>query len=467
MQVKLHESTMPGVRVPASFYRGGTSKGLLLRAADLAPYAPATRDAIVCTAMGSPDPDGRQIDGLGGGASSLSKVALVSKPGQGLYTRLLAKLGGNWKLPGVAWADDVRRAHDPEDGWDVVYRFGQVPIRGTEVDWKSTCGNLLAAVGLYAMQNKLLDTAAIQRAAEERGATDAFPMPIRILMAGTGKRATVSVPMRRNARSKGTWELSTDEDTSIAGVPGKAPGIQVAVPLDATFLPTGNVCDSITVGDKPVRVSIIDAGLPTVFVHAADLDVNEAQLVKTAAELDTDTLLHAKIEAVRQAAAQCTPALQQALCSSAPKVVLVHPRTTYTMSGGDAVRAEDMDLLVRPVSVGQFHRSIMATALSALSVGAAYPESIIGEALAQGGAATSPCASTKKAVLNDAQRAITVGQPAGTSTATVELKNGTPTSIVYDRTARRIIEGNLDIPPRVAQRWAREYAALFEQHKNK
>ena len=114
-------TAMPGVRVPASFYRGGTSRGLLFRAADLAPYAPETRDAIVCAAMGSPDPDGRQIDGLGGGASSLSKTALVSAPGRGLYTKVLHDLGPDWKLPGVAWADDVARASDPASGLSLIH----------------------------------------------------------------------------------------------------------------------------------------------------------------------------------------------------------------------------------------------------------------------------------------------------------------------------------------------------------
>lgn len=124
--------------IPAVFYRGGTSRGLFFRARELAQWRADARDHIICAAMGSPDPDGRQIDGLGGGVSSLSKTAIISPPGERMRD-----------APGVAWADDTARAADPHTGWDIVYRFGQVPVRaGTAIDWGSTCGNLLAAAAL-------------------------------------------------------------------------------------------------------------------------------------------------------------------------------------------------------------------------------------------------------------------------------------------------------------------------------
>lgn len=449
-------TAMPGVRVPASFYRGGTSRGLLFRAADLAPYAPETRDAIVCAAMGSPDPDGRQIDGLGGGASSLSKTALVSAPGRGLYTKVLHDLGPDWKLPGVAWADDVARASDPASGWDVVYRFGQVPIDGERVDWSSTCGNLLSAVALFALHHHIVRPGTY---AAQHGLDDAsqLQLPIRILMAATGKRATVTIPVeKRTKRGEALWDLSSVDDAAIAGVPGTAPGIQVSMPLDTSPLPTGNERDVLDIDGRSVPVTIVDAGLPTVLVHASDLGVSASQVTQGAAALDQDTALHARIEALRQRAAQCTPELRAALCSSAPKVVLVHPRTAYTSSSGELVPADQMDVLVRPVSVGQFHRSIMATALSAMAVAGAYPDSIVREAIAQGGASFA----------QGAQQTITVGQPAGTSSATVQVADGVPSSIVYVRTARRIMEGLADVPERIAQRWAAPYAERFEASKH-
>ena len=171
---------MAGTRLAAAFYRGGTSRGLFFHAADLAPFAQPVRDAVICAAMGSPDPDGRQIDGLGGGISSLSKTAVVSAPAHGLYTEALRQLGADWSLPGVPWADDARRAQDPESGWDVVYRFGQVPVSGpTQIDWGSTCGNLLAAVGTFALQTGVVSPAQVDAYARAHLSpdVDAFRYP--------------------------------------------------------------------------------------------------------------------------------------------------------------------------------------------------------------------------------------------------------------------------------------------------
>ncbi|WFC98358.1 hypothetical protein MYAM1_001085 [Malassezia yamatoensis] len=447
---------MVGVRVPASFYRGGTSRGLLFRAADLAPYAPSTRDAIICAAMGSPDPDGRQIDGLGGGVSSLSKAAMISKPGKGFYTKILRELGDQWKLPGVEWADDAERAAHPRKGWDIVYRFGQVPINSATVDWGSTCGNMLAAVGLFALHNELVDPAFFAR--KKLKYQKSIRLPIRILMAATGKRATVTLPLdkiRRNGVT--TYDLSRNDDTSISGVPGQAPGIQVSIPLDSSPLPTGNMRDTLEIHGKSIPVTIADAGIPTIFVHASDIGVSTEQMVQSAAALDQDQDLHKRIETLRRQAAQLTPKLAADFCSSAPKVVLVHAKSPYTSSAGNHIAAEDMDLLVRPISVGQFHRSIMATALSAIAVANAFPDSIVREA--------SNSRLSHQGEQEDAQFTINVGHAAGTASATVQLDKGRPTSIVFMRTARRIMEGSVDIPWSVAQRWGEPYADYFERSK--
>ncbi|PKI85279.1 hypothetical protein MVES_001301 [Malassezia vespertilionis] len=412
------------MHVPAAFYRGGTSRGLFFRAADLAPFQPSVRDQIICTAMGSPDPDRRQIDGLGGGVSSLSKTAVLSAPGVGLYNRVLAELGSAWGLPGKPFVDDQAMASDPKTGWDVVYRFGQVPIaQGTTVDWSSTCGNLLSAVALYAVQMRIMRQENIAQRAAELGAEHTFRLPIRIMMASPGTRALVYVPMiRRDTRHGAVWMLSEVDDTAIAGVPGKAPGITVEMALEASPLPTGNVRDTVDVDGRTIPVTVIDAGLPTVFVHAADLGASSAQMAGPAAALDTDRALHARIESVRQQAARLTPALAAGLCLSAPKVCLVHPRAPYTTSGGVAIAAEDMDVLVRAVSVGDAHRSIPATALSAFAVGAALADSVVAQAMAQGGAVCAPPAANL--------RSIKIGQPAGTSTAIAKLGAQGPEAIV-------------------------------------
>lgn len=125
-------------QIRTTFWRGGTSRGLIFNASRLAPFEQATRDAILCSVMGSPDPDGRQIDGLGGGTSSTSKVAVLNAPGRSLVSQ--ANAAGN-PFPGVKWSEDYGASQCPKTGWDVVYRFGQVPINaGTTVDWGSTCG---------------------------------------------------------------------------------------------------------------------------------------------------------------------------------------------------------------------------------------------------------------------------------------------------------------------------------------
>ena len=195
--------------------------------------------------MGSPDPDGRQIDGVGGGVSSLSKAAIVSAPGSGLYLRALRELGDAFRLPGVAWADDATRAAHPTLGWDVVYRFGQVPVsHGTNVDWSSTCGNMLAAAALFAVHNGIVRASRIAAyAAETVGAdADRCLFPIRVLHACSGARATAHVPVRRVwVHGAPVWLLSDLADTAIAGVPGRAPGIRIDVPLEAPPLPTTRV----------------------------------------------------------------------------------------------------------------------------------------------------------------------------------------------------------------------------------
>lgn len=394
--------------------------------------------------MGSPDPDGRQIDGVGGGVSSLSKAAVVSVPASEVSRRVyeaVRRFGRAYAFPGIADADDPRRAADPRTGYDVVYRFGQVPVHsGFDIDWSSTCGNFLAAVALHAYTHHAPTFHA--RIAEAATGSE-HRLPLRLLLADSGKRVTVHVPLQRT--DAGTWIFSTKADTQIAGVPGRAPGMQIHIPLEGAPLPTGRARDIVQLAGRDVPVSIVDTGLPVVFVHAADLQVPPERIVQTAAQLDADPDLLARVEMVRQQAARLSPKLTAQLCLSAPKVCLVHPRTAYTTSGGQYVAKNDMDLLVRAVSVGQVHRSIMATALSALVTASAYEHSVVTEAWRQGGGSFCP-QSAARSKANDL-RALTVGHPAGTSLAMVQLAHKEPSAVVYDRTARCILRGEADIPP--------------------
>ena len=430
------------MRLLTNLYRGGTSRGLVFSASMLAPYTQNVRNQIICSAMGSPDPDLRQIDGVGGGVSSLSKVALISVPAVDSYFRRVRGLGPAWAFPGVSWADDARLASDPKSGYHAVYRFGQVPVNdGTNIDWSTTCGNFLSAA---AMQSFILHAAYFQRLLPASESDVTFvQFPMRILLAHNGQRATVHLPLTRSR--KGHWHLSRKSDTHIAGVPGMAPGIRIDMPLTPQVWPTGQPRNTIQLDGHEIPVSMVDVGLPTIFVHAKDLGVPPEQIIQPAHVLDSDKKLLARIEAVRYQAAQCAPQLSNSWSPSAPKVCLVHPRTAYTTSGGTQVRADDMDILVRAVSVGNFHRSIMATALSALAVGSTHPDSVVSEAYAAG--AQVPCAMSQTHANPPALHAFTVGQPAGTSMAMVRCseQDNAPEAVVLDRTARRIMHGNIDV----------------------
>lgn len=421
--------------IPAVFYRGGTSRGLFFRARELAPWRADARDRLICAAMGSPDPDGRQIDGLGGGVSSLSKTAIVSPPGEHMRD-----------APGVAWADDVARAADPHTGWDIVYRFGQVPVRaGTAIDWGSTCGNLLAAAALFAV-HYILPREHLARAAEAAagggvGGSGAR-VPVRILQACTGERVIASVPVMHTPTG---WAYSDVCDTAIAGVPGTAPGIVIEAPITRSVLPTGRARDVVAVDGRDVPVSVIDAGLPVVFVGAHALGLTTPEFTAPVAVLDADARMHAAAERVRQHVGHH---FGLGVSPSAPKICLVHPRVEYATSGGDTVSAGATDLLVRAISVGNVHRSVPATTLAALAASTAFPESVVGDAIARGGAAHQPSPATRAllAAPGPTRRAVTAGHPAGGASASVTLAHGAPAALMYTRTARRIMHGLVDVP---------------------
>ncbi|WFD36121.1 hypothetical protein MCUN1_002992 [Malassezia cuniculi] len=432
--------------VPAVFYRGGTSRGLFLHARDLAPFRAEVRDRIICAAMGSPDPDGRQIDGLGGGVSSLSKTALISRPGEP-YTAQIARGGSQYVFPGVPWADDPARASDPESGWDIIYRFGQVPVReGTTIDWGSTCGNLLSAAALFAVHYCLPPEHFEQHAARAHVEGNSMRLPVRILQACTGERVVVNVPL---VRDEHVWRYSDICDTAIAGVPGRAPGMTIEAPINRSTLPTGQPKDIVEVDGKHVAVSVVDAGLPVIFVDASTLGLSTEEYTGPVQTLDANAQMHAAAERVRQQVALRFEPLARVLSPSAPKICIIHPRTTYTTSSGESLGANDIDMLVRAISVGNVHRSVPATTLAALAASMAYPDSVIGEALRSGGAHETPSAAST-ALAGPSTRAITVGHPAGAASASVALKDGSPAALLYTRTARRIMQGLVEIPPNIA-----------------
>lgn len=456
----LRSSLFGGIRLPCSFYRGGTSKGLLWSTSTLAQFDHATRDRIICRAMGSPDPDKRQIDGLGGGISSLSKTAIVGPPDAELAARMRkAKIGF---ADGIDFADDEKLASDSEKGWDLVYRFGQVPVeRGTEIDWTSTCGNLVSAVALFGLHQGHVKQERIGKAFEEINGRpakvgDSFAFPARLLVTCSGQIVRANVPVTLYAADNSTvWYPDLEGDASISGVPGTAPGILIETPLDpSSLLPTGKQIDAVTVDNTSYPVTIINAGLPTIFISSSSLtSVLDPSFLSTLSpsDLDANLPLMTLLDKLRTASASLTPFLQKTLSPSAPKICIVHPTPDggYTTTGGQQVAAQKMDVLIRAVSVGNLHRTVPATCLSALAAGRAFAQSTIEQAVRASGREVK---GEEGGIVS-----IRVGQPAGVSEASVKVRPATgdeqekgfesiPESIVYVRTARRIVEGFVDVP---------------------
>ena len=322
------------VAIAATLMRGGTSKGLFFLRGDL-PAEPAARDALLLRAIGSPDPYGRHIDGLGGATSSTSKVVLVQRSAQ--------------------------------SGCDVDYLFGQVAIEQPLIDWSGSCGNLAAAVGPFALHAGLVG-----------GAPDDGRATVRIWQANLGQRIVAHVPMRGG-------RVQEMGDFALDGVPFAAAEIRLDF-LDPAgggglpLLPTGRVRDTLDVpGLGPVEATLINAGNPTVIARAAALGLAGIELPRA---LNADAALLARCEAVRAQAAVAmglAASAEQATRErpATPKLALVAPPAGYVASDGRAVAAAALDVLVRMVSMAQFHHALPGTGAIALAAAAALPGTLL------------------------------------------------------------------------------------------
>ncbi|CAE6506464.1 unnamed protein product [Rhizoctonia solani] len=420
--------------LPAHFCRGGTSKGLFLQDRALANISHATRERIILAAMGTPDPDGRQIDGMGGGISSLSKVAILHVPGAQHPTPDSPNA-----FPGVPWANDIAKARDSKSGWDVVYRFVQVGVREPELDWGSTCGNLISAAAMTAINWNLVHNESIlnQLVQADPKSGPHATLPIRILAANNGLVVTANVPVTLDpVVPKPTLVAITGGDAVIAGVPGTGAPIVIETPIPTAPLRTGNPRDVLKVGAHEIEASIVDTGLPVIFVPADRL-LNLASSTHTLASspvaLDADTAVMDLIERVRVAGATHAGI---PLSSAAPKVCLVGPTDR-----------KDADLMIRAVSVGNIHRTVPATTLSALASAAAIPGTIVQSVSSSPAHTSAP--NTGDVV------PLTIVHPAGTASASVKIGSvdGTkrPEAIVYTRTARLLFAGNVAVPESIFQ----------------
>ena len=386
--------------VPASFWRGGTSRAVLFAAHDLAAYDADQVDAVILAALGSPDPDGRQIDGLGGGSSSLSKAAIVGAP-------------------------------PPDSPADVAYRFAQVEVSAPLVDFTGNCGNISAAIGPFAVDAGLIEPTDGAADGAADGATE-----VTVLSANTGQLCRARVPTRQ-----GRYEPAGD--FAIQGVPGTASRIALTY-IDAGGsvglgpLPTGAPCEPIGTGDgRSVSASIVDLANPAVFVRADEMG---ATATAPAGVLDSDRDLQARLEHVR-----CEAAVRIGLAASLdeaarrptiPKVAMVGPAAAYGAGSGQAVTADSIDVAVRLISMRRTHRTVALTGAMALAGAAAVPGTVVADAVT-GGARPD--------------RTVRIGHPAGVIEVGVTAEQGSDGSwrfpaVRVDRTAREIMRGSVLVP---------------------
>lgn len=403
----MHASTphAPQIKIAATYMRGGTSKGVFFRLQDLpkaAQVAGPARDALLLRVIGSPDAYGKQIDGMGGATSSTSKTVILSPSTQTDH--------------------------------DVDYLFGQVAIDKPFVDWSGNCGNLTAAVGAFAISNGLIDTARIP----QNGICT-----VRIWQANIGKTIIAHVPITKG-------EVQETGDFELDGVTFPAAEVQIefmnpAADEDAnsnggsgSMFPTGNVVDVLEVpGIGSFKATMINAGIPTIFINAEDLGYTGTELQD---DINSDTAALAKFETIRAYGAVrmgLISHIDEAITRQhTPKVAFVAKPKAYVSSSGKPVNADDIDLLVRALSMGKLHHAMMGTAAVAIGTAAAIPGTLVN--LAAGG-------DTKGKI-----DAVRFGHPSGTLRVGAEasMVNGewTVVKAIMSRSARVLMEGFVRVP---------------------
>ncbi len=391
--------TVPAqIRIPASYIRGGTSKGVFFRHDDLPEAAQAlgtARDNLILRVIGSPDPYGKHTDGMGGATSSTSKVVILSRSEQ--------------------------KNHD------VDYLFGQVAIDRAFVDWSGNCGNLTAAVGAFAISSGFVDADRVPR--------DGI-CEVRIWQANIGKTIVAHVPMTNG-------EVQETGDFELDGVtfPAAEVRIEFLDPADTggAMFPTGNLVDTLelpqdTVSAGSQQATLINAGIPTIFLNAAEMGYSGCEL-QQAINNDADALR--RFEQIRAHGALrmgLIDTLEQAADRQhTPKIAFVAPPADYIASSGKPIAATDIDLNVRALSMGMLHHAMMGTAAVAIAAAAAIPGTLPN--LAAGGGE---------------RNTVRFGHPSGT------LKVGARAAqhdgewviekVVMSRSARVLMEGQVRIP---------------------
>ncbi|QAX84273.1 2-methylaconitate cis-trans isomerase PrpF [Pseudomonas sp. DTU12.3] len=394
-----HAATFaPQIKIPATYMRGGTSKGVFFSLKDLPEAAQIpgpVRDAFLLRVIGSPDPYDKQIDGMGGATSSTSKTVILSK--------------------------SIKADHD------VDYLFGQVSIDKPFVDWSGNCGNLSAAVGSFAISNGLVDASRIPH----NGVA-----VVRVWQSNIGKTIIAHVPITNG-------EVQETGDFELDGVTFPAAEVQVEFMDPAaeeeggggSMFPTGNLIDELEVpGVGTFKATMINAGIPTIFVNAADIGYTGTELQGA---INSDPQALQMFETIRAYGALRMGLIanldEAAKRQHTPKVAFVAKPADYVASSGKAIAAGDVDLLVRALSMGKLHHAMMGTAAVAIGTAAAISGTLVN--LAAGGVE---------------RNAVRFGHPSGTLRVGAEasLENGEwiVKKAIMSRSARVLMEGYVRVP---------------------
>ncbi|MBW9264378.1 MAG: 2-methylaconitate cis-trans isomerase PrpF [Candidatus Thiodiazotropha sp. (ex. Lucinisca nassula)] len=387
-------SYAPQIRIPATYMRGGTSKGVFFNLEDLPEPAQApgeARDKLLLRVIGSPDPYGKHTDGMGGATSSTSKTVILA------------------------------RSNKPDH--DVDYLFGQVAIDKAFVDWSGNCGNLTAAVGSFAIVSGLVDAGRIP----ENGIA-----VVRIWQKNIEKTIVAHVPIT-GGRVQETGDFELDGVT----FPAAEVKIEFMSPVDPSeaMFPTGNLVDQLEVpGIGGFQATMINAGIPTIFLNAEEIGYSGIELQEA---INGDPAALARFETIRTHGAikmGLINRVEEAVARQhTPKVAFVAPAADYTASSGKAINASDIDLNVRALSMGKLHHAMMGTAAVAIGTAAAIPGTLV--SLAAGGGE---------------REAVTFGHPSGTlkvgAAAREQNGNWIVEKVVMSRSARILMEGWVRIP---------------------
>lgn len=391
---------VPQLRIPATYMRGGTSKGVFFRLQDLPQAAQVpgpARDALLMRVIGSPDPYAKHTDGMGGATSSTSKCVIISKG----------------SVP----------------GHDVDYLYGQVAIDKAFVDWSGNCGNLSSAVGPFAIANGLLDPARVPR--------DGTAV-VRIWQANIGKTIIAHVPV-----ADGQVQETGDFDLDGVTFPAAEIRLEFIDPSDADegngaaagMFPTGNLVDELDVpGVGRFTATMINAGIPTIFLDAAELGYRGTELQ---AAINDDAAALARFEAIRAAGAVRMGLIAQpadaATRQHTPKVAFVAPAQDYVSSSGKAIAADEIDLQVRALSMGRLHHAMMGTAAVAIGTAASIPGTLVNRAAGGG-----------------ERESVRFGHPSGTLRVGAQAQQvdgrWTVTKAIMSRSARVLMEGAVRVP---------------------